>query len=78
MTTQDIFNKYGVTCKECKRRGIPYQTAYAHYKGTRKVTPQQAVTYEKLMGIPRTEFYPLTFWFPTIPAAMEDADAVQN
>ena len=66
MTTQEIFEKYGVTCKECKRRGIKYQTAYAHLKGLRKVSPQQAVTYEKLMGIPRTEFYPASFW--EIPA----------
>ena len=48
MTTKEIFNKYGVTCRECKRRGIKYQTAYAHLTGRRRVTPQQAVTYEKI------------------------------
>ena len=54
---------------------IPYQTAYAHLKGLRRVTPQQAVNYERVMGIPRTEFYPLSFWFPTVPAkALEDAE----
>ena len=64
MSTKEIFEKYGVTCKECKRRGIKYQTAYAHLTGRRRVTPQQAVAYERLMGIPRYEFFPKEFWEP--------------
>jgi hypothetical protein len=70
MSVKEIFDRYGVTCSMCKKRGLKYQTAYAHLKGYRRVTPQQAVAYEQKVGIPRTEFYPLAFW---LPAAAEKA-----
>lgn len=69
-TVKEIFKRYGVTCAECRRRGISYQTAYAHYRGRRKVKPEQALRYEKLMGIPRWELRP-DIWEP--PHGQEDS-----
>lgn len=62
-TVKEIFGRHGVTCADCARRGISYQTAYAHFRGRRKVKPEQALRYEKLMGIPRWELRP-DIWEP--------------
>lgn len=64
LDVRKIFEKYGISPRLCKAKGIPYQTAYAHWTGRRKVTPYQAVKYEKVMGISRYEFFPKDFWEP--------------
>lgn len=62
-TVKEIFGRYGITCVDCRQRGISYQTAYFHWSGRRRVSAAQAIRYEKLMGIPRWELRP-DLWEP--------------
>jgi DNA-binding transcriptional regulator YdaS (Cro superfamily) len=62
-TVKEIFGRYGVTRADCARRGISYQTVHSHWTGRRRVKPEQALRYEKLMGIPRWELRP-DIWEP--------------
>lgn len=62
-TVKEIFEKYGVTRAACRRCGMNYQTVQSHYNGTRQMKAEQALAYEKLMGIPRWELRP-DLWEP--------------
>jgi hypothetical protein len=62
-TVKEVFEQYGITCAACQRKGIRYSTAYSHVTGYRRVRPDQAIRYEKLMGIPRWELRP-DLWEP--------------
>ena len=68
-TVKEVFEKYGVTRAACHRKGIRYTTAHSHWTGYRRVRPEQAIRYEKLMGIPRWELRP-DLWEP--PQDAED------
>lgn len=41
-----------------KKSGIPYITIHQHFSGARSVSAEMAVTYERLLGIPRSELRP--------------------
>ena len=58
-TLKKIFEAHGWKISIiCKEKGIPYTTLWQHYRGTRKVTPEMAIRYESLLGIPRSELRP--------------------
>ena len=56
---KDILAKHGLTVLTAsKKSGILYQCIYQHARGFRKVSAEDAVKYENLLGIPRNEIRP--------------------
>ena len=47
-----------------REAGLPYTTLWQHYTGRRKITAEQAMKYERVLGIPRSELRP-DIWPPT-------------
>lgn len=46
-----------------KKYGIPYDRIWSHCTGRRSISPEMAVEYETLIGIPRSELRP-DLWPP--------------
>lgn len=61
---RDALDRRGITPIEAHRRGMPYQSVYRQYHGTRKLSAEYAITYEQVLGIPREELRP-DLWPPT-------------
>ena len=47
------------------QKEIDYSTMLRHYKGLREISGRDAIKYEKLLGIPRSELRP-DLWPPEI------------
>lgn len=63
-----ILRKRGLRIADASRMsGIPYVTIAQHVRGTRGISAVQAIKYELLLGIPRSELRP-DLW-PPDPAA---------
>lgn len=48
----------GLTPNILAHMGMPYQTVYKQYHGFREVTPEYAMRYESMAGIPKREIRP--------------------
>lgn len=60
----DILRKRGLRIADASRvSGIPYVTIAQHVRGTRGISAVQAIKYERLLGIPRSELRP-DLWPP--------------
>lgn len=58
-TFRELFEERGLTpTKAAKVTGMPSVTIASHYYGVRKISPESAIKYEKLLGIPRWETRP--------------------
>lgn len=58
-TFRELFEERGLTpSKAAKVTGMPSVTIASHYYGARKISPESAIKYEKLLGIPRWETRP--------------------
>lgn len=58
-TFRELFEERGLTpAKAAKVTGMPSVTIASHYYGVRKISPDSAIKYEKLLGIPRWETRP--------------------
>lgn len=64
-----IFSRYGVTALSAYKAGMSYQTVWCHLRGTRKVSAQNALNYERLVGIPRWELRPDLWESPLEPVS---------
>lgn len=65
---EEIFSARGWAVAEVYRKyGIPHMTLRQHIKGTRSISAEQALKYERILGIPRSELRP-DLW-PPDPAA---------
>lgn len=61
---EEIFSARGwVVSEVSKKHGIPHMTLRQHIKGTRSISAEQAIKYERLLGIPRSELRP-DLWPP--------------
>lgn len=47
----------------CRKFGISYPTFFQHLTGSRRISPEMAIFYEKKLGIPRSELRP-DLWPP--------------
>lgn len=58
------FAKRGLTISGvCHTHGLIYQTVWQHFNGLRRVKAEQAIKYELILGIPRSELRP-DLWPP--------------
>ena len=70
-TLKLAFESRGMTLKYAVEMGANYQTLWKQLRGERRVGPQSAILYEKILGIPRSEIRP-DFWPPaTSPEASQ-------
>lgn len=61
---EEIFAARGWVISEVSRKfNIPHMTLRQHLKGTRSISAEQALKYERLLGIPRSELRP-DLWPP--------------
>ena len=78
---REALDRRGITPIEAHRRGMPYQSVYRQYHGTRKPSGEYAIIYERVLGIPRSELRP-DLWPPTAsptkpPAECEGSQAAR-
>lgn len=61
---KDAFDRRGLKCKDlCNKPGLNYTCAYRHYNGMAEISPEYAIKYEDIFGIPRSELRP-DLWPP--------------
>lgn len=68
----------------CRTHGLIYQTVWQHFNGLRRIKAEQAIKYERILGIPRSELRP-DLWPPdkltasptTPPAECEGSQAAR-
>lgn len=71
----DILRKRGLRIADASRvSGIPYVTIAQHVRGTRGISAVQAIKYELLLGIPRSELRP-DLWPPEDSTSSSPAPA---
>ena len=64
---EEIFAARGWAVAEISRKsGIPHTTLRQHLKGTRAISAEQALKYERLLDIPRSGLRP-DLWPPGSP-----------
>ncbi len=75
-TIKQALETRGLTLKRAVEMGANYQTLWKQYRDERRVGPQSAILYEKILGIPRSELRP-DLWPPTAtPATSPEASQV--
>lgn len=60
-----------------RESSLPYTTLWQHYTGKRRVTAEQAMKYERILGIPRSELRP-DIWPPTEAASTTRPGGVEG
>ena len=62
-TIKHALETRGLTIKRAVEMGANYQTLWKHCRDERRVGPQSALLYERILGIPRSELRP-DLWPP--------------
>lgn len=75
---EEIFAARGWVVSEVSRKfNIPHMTLRQHLKGTRSISAEQALKYERLLGIPRSELRP-DLWPPEETTSSSPAPAKEK